>query len=53
MIVTNYKEISAINLSLFKPTKIKDDLYKLNIRYKNVPLVIQTQKSIYLIHQNE
>lgn len=44
MIVTNYKEISATNLTLYKPIKIKHDLYKLALRYKNVPLVIQTPK---------
>lgn len=44
MIVTNYKEISATNLSLYKPIKIKQDLYKLALKYQNVPLVIQTPK---------
>ena len=44
MIVTNYKEISALNLSLYKPVKIRHDLYKLALRYKNIPLIIQTPK---------
>ena len=47
MIVTNYKEISAKNLSLYKPVKINQDLYKLALRYKNTPLIIQTPK-VYL-----
>lgn len=44
MIVTNYKEISATNLTLYKPIKIKQDLYKLALKYKNRPLIIQTPK---------
>ena len=45
MIVTNYKEISATNLSLYKPIKIKHDLYKLALKYKNVPLSYTNAKS--------